>query len=221
MKSPPHFDYEKKYWSQGYTVLGIDEVGKGCLAGPITVGCIEFSPLITAKSQYKLISAGVRDSKQLTAKKRQNLITLIQEFSTFMATESSDVAVINTKGIEYALKIAIANIVLRYKKEHPENKILLLVDGRGIAHIPYINDIERFHLIGGDGISVSIGAASIVAKVTRDQYMDNLSGHELYGWQSNKGYGTKKHCEAIAKHGLTIHHRSLFVRNILSKLSPK
>ncbi len=221
MKCPPHFDYEKKYWHKDYAVLGIDEVGRGCLAGPITVGCIEFSPLITAENQLKLVSAGVRDSKQLSAKKRQDLMGVIKEFSTFVATESSDVEIINSKGIEYALKIAIANIVLRYKKEHPENKILLLVDGRGIANIPYINDIERFHLIGGDGISVSIAAASIVAKVTRDQYMDNLSGHELYGWQSNKGYGTKKHCEAIAKYGLTIHHRSLFVRNILSALSHK
>ncbi len=216
MKSSPHLDYERIYWGQGYTVLGIDEVGRGCLAGPITVGAVSFSSYLNDERQRALLHYGIQDSKQLSAKKRQVLDALIRQHAVYCHTASSSVQMINEMGIEYSLKQAMATVVKKYISDHPDNKILLLVDGRIIPHIPYINDIERTHIIHGDSISVSIAAASIIAKVARDTYMSQLSGHELYDWENNKGYGTKKHADAIIKCGLSPAHRTLFVRKIIS-----
>lgn len=215
MKSSPHFEYENNYWHKGYAVIGIDEVGRGCLAGPITVGAVCFPSTLSVADQKKILKLGIQDSKKLTPRKRVRLADLIKHSTIYCATASSDVETINKEGIECALRIAIAQVAQKYMLAFPESKLSLLVDGRTIPNIPYINDIERTHIIGGDGISVSIAAASIVAKVSRDQYMDELSGHKLYGWEKNKGYGTKQHCEAIAKYGLTPHHRLLFVRKVL------
>lgn len=214
----PHFQYENEYWQKGYVVIGIDEVGKGCLAGPITVGAVAFAPTLTLQEKRKILATGINDSKQLPVKKREQLIHIIKNQAHYTATASSDVEVINSKGIELALSQAIANIVLKYRLDFPDNKILLLVDGRTIANIPYINDIERKHIVKGDSICVSIAAASIIAKVSRDTYMKTLLGHEKYAWERNKGYGTKHHREAIMQYGITKYHRTLFVRNVLSSI---
>ncbi|CAN5153974.1 ribonuclease HII [soil metagenome] len=216
MKSFPHFEHELEHWQKGYTVIGIDEVGRGCLAGPITVGAVCFSPTLSQAEQKHIETLGIQDSKKLSAKKRETLTQSITQYAIYSDIASSSVEMINKKGIEYAFHDAIGRIVKKFVLSFPDNKLLLLIDGRTIPHIPYINDIERIHIVKGDSISISIAAASIVAKVTRDQYMDELSGHELYDWENNKGYGTQRHCDAIVQHGLSPHHRLLFVRKILS-----
>ncbi len=215
MISTPHFELEREYWKQGYTVIGIDEVGRGSLAGPITVGGVCFSPDLSAQEESSILTYGINDSKKLSARKREKLIEPIKTHAIFFTTASSDVKTINKYGIEYALSEAIAQIVKNYMRAHPNSKIHLLVDGRGIYDIPYMRTIKKTHIIAGDGISVSIASASILAKVNRDQYMEKLSGNEQYCWKSNKGYGTKNHREAIVSLGLTPHHRLLFVRKIL------
>lgn len=214
----PHFKFEEEHWKKGYVVIGIDEVGRGCLAGPITVGAVAFPPTLTIQDKRNILSSGITDSKQLSARKRIQLTQIIQSYAHYTQIASSNVAIINTNGIESALRLAIAEVVQRYTLDYPKNKILLLVDGRTIANIPYINDIERIHIIKGDTICTSIAAASIIAKVARDDYMTTLSGYETYGWNRNKGYGTKHHRNAIIKYGITKHHRTLFVRNVLSAI---
>lgn len=215
MKSLPDLTIESEYWKKGYTVLGIDEVGRGCIAGPLTVGIACFAPCSTHAELQSLLSLGIDDSKRLTARKRTILVDHILARAIHTDTVYSSVRLINDKGIEFALRDAISKLIRKYISVYPDRKIILLVDGRAIANIPYINDIERRHIIAGDRKSLTIAAASIIAKVSRDCYMATLSGHKKYGWGQNKGYGTKAHGEAIKNYGVTSHHRTLFVRKIL------
>ncbi len=210
----PHLQHELTYWKNGYTVIGIDEVGRGCLAGPITVGAVCFSPEIHTK--YDLLALGINDSKKLSSLARNSLSKTIKTISLVAHTASSPVEMINKKGIVFALLDAIGQVVLKCVSSLPDNKIILLIDGPTVPHIPYINTIERQGIIRGDSESISIAAASILAKVERDMHMEMLSQqHPFYRWHENKGYGTEKHRNAIKEFGSTTHHRTLFIRNVL------
>lgn len=213
MSTFPDFSIERSYWDDGYTIIGIDEVGRGSLAGPIGVGAVCFSPDMVSMVQ----DLGIQDSKLLSSKKRIQLMRVIKNKSTFSDMSFVDVDHINQKGIVSALKTAIGLAVQKSLLRLQNKKIILLIDGQSLDHIPYTNDIERVSIIKGDRKSISIAAASIMAKVERDAYMEILSQKfREYFWEKNKGYGTKAHREAIQKFGLTPHHRTLFVRKILS-----
>jgi len=213
MKIFPDFSFEEKYGNKGYTIIGIDEVGRGCLAGPVTVGAVCINTHIIDKQKW--LSYGINDSKQITPLQREQLAVIVKKqclYSTsFIAPQH-----INSHGIVHSVVAGISNVVLKCKKSFPDNKIILLIDGLPISHIPYINDIQRVSIVKGDGKSISIAAASIIAKVERDEYMNELSKqYPHYAWDENKGYGTVKHRNAIKQYGVTSHHRNLFVRNIL------
>src|SRR5574343_269182 len=107
MKSFPDFGIESEYWKKGYTVLGIDEVGRGCLAGPVTVGLAAFSPQLSQKQIKTICGYGIHDSKKLTPRKRKQLVQHINNSSIYIATTYSSVKLINTRGIEHALHHAI------------------------------------------------------------------------------------------------------------------
>lgn len=210
---PPDFTYELPYLQRDYAVIGLDEVGRGCLAGPVTVGGVCFAEMPTNLDEW--MKMGIHDSKKLSALKRQQLSDLLKEKCIY-ETASSPVDRINTKGIVHSIFQAMAAIVQSFKKRLPDKKIILLIDGAPISHIPYINDLERVSIVKGDGKCISIAAASILAKVERDEHMNVLdTEYPAYFWKENKGYGTVKHREAIKQVGISPHHRTLFVRNIL------
>lgn len=199
-------EYEKTYYVQGFQfVAGIDEVGRGPLAGPVVA-----SAVILPKECSIL---GINDSKKLSSSKREELFHIIKEKALSIGigiVSPQTIDEINILRATYkAMKIAIEELEIV-----PQ---MLLIDGSN--HLPGIL-IPQQKIIGGDGKSISIAAASIIAKVTRDRLMDAY--HELYpqyDFIKNKGYGTKTHINAIKKNGLCSIHRKSFTRN-LGSLAP-
>ncbi|WHY79328.1 ribonuclease HII [Neobacillus sp. WH10] len=187
--------YEKKWRSQGFELIaGVDEVGRGPLAGPVVAAAV-----ILPEDFYL---AGLDDSKKLSEKKRQEFDEIIRRealaFSVSMihAIEIDEINIY--EATKKAMKAAIA--LLNPKPD------LLLIDAMKLD-TPYPTE----SIIKGDAISVSIAAASIVAKVARDQLMKEISlSYPAYGFQQNMGYGTKEHIEAIKQHGITSCHRKSF-----------
>ncbi|MCI9095984.1 MAG: ribonuclease HII [Lachnospiraceae bacterium] len=194
-------EYEKKYASFSY-ICGIDEVGRGPLAGPVVAGAV-----ILPKDCDILY---LNDSKQLSEKKREELYALIMEkaLATGLGVVSPErIDEINILQATYeAMRQAIGKL-----KHKPQ---LLLNDA---VTIPGVS-IKQVPIIKGDAKSISIAAASIIAKVTRDRMMVEYDRtYPQYGFASNKGYGAKAHIEAIKKFGPTPIHRRSFIGNFVSE----
>lgn len=191
-------DIEKSLWVKGYKLIcGIDEVGRGCFAGPVVAGAVIFS-------QGGIIPEGLADSKLLSPKKREELSLKIKESCAGWSYGSSSVEEINVLGIgkatQLAFKRSIENLTLECD--------FVIIDAFFIDQ--YDRD-KQMPIAGGDKLSVSIAAASIIAKVYRDNLMQKLhSEFPDYGFDIHKGYGTKKHQEAIKKYGLCKLHRTSF-----------
>lgn len=187
--------YERKYWDMGY-VCGIDEVGRGPLAGPVVTGAVILP--IDSKILY------LNDSKQLSEKKREELYDIIMEEAVSVS--------LGFNSPERIDEINILNATLEAMKD-AVNKLsvkpsVCLVDAVTIPGL----DIKQVPIIKGDAKSVSIAAASIVAKVTRDRLMveyDNI--YPEYNFKSNKGYGSAEHIAALKKYGKTPIHRNSFI----------
>ena len=199
--SYPNFNIEKKI---GGTVIGIDEVGRGPLAGPVvSCACIFFDYSIE-QSQLSLFD----DSKKLTIKKRREAFHKVYQLKNDnklqFALGFANVVEIDKFNILEAAKISMRRAVqkLHYEKSN------LIIDGRIDLQLTQYRSIG---IIKGDQKSYSIAAASIIAKMHRDRYMRYLSlKHPFYDWDKNAGYGTKKHIEQIHKQGITNHHRKSF-----------
>lgn len=195
------FLYENKLFAEGVTLIaGMDEAGRGPLAGPVTAACCipDFSKIVE----------GVNDSKKLTEKKRESLFDLIKSSSVSFSVVSVDEATIDEINILNATKKAMKEALQKLKIK-PE---YLLVDAVkcdfGLPYSPIIH---------GDALSYSIAAASVLAKVTRDRLM--LEYDELYpeyGFAKHKGYGTKQHIEALKKYGPCPIHRRTFIKNFFN-----
>ena len=191
--------YEREYERFGY-ICGIDEVGRGPLAGPVVAGAV-----ILPKDCDILY---INDSKQLSEKKREELYDIIMEKAVacgigYASPERIDE--INILQATYeAMRQAIANLSVQ-----PD---VLLNDA---VNIPQVN-IKQVPIIKGDAKSISIGAASIIAKVTRDRLMaDYAQVFPEYDFAGNKGYGSASHIEALKKYGPTPIHRKSFIKNFL------
>ena len=207
-------NFEIPYWGNGYTVIGVDEVGRGCLAGPVTAGAVAFKPL-TPALQGELLSLGINDSKKVTPMKRNHLVPLIKTYASAYATRSVCAHCINEKGITAALYEAMTQAIQHCIDNLTTDKIVLLIDGNILPNLPLKRSVETSTIIKGDALSISIASASILAKVERDTYMTTLSKNfPHYKWDQNKGYGTLDHRTSIKTYGLTEYHRSLFVRNV-------
>lgn len=206
----PDFKYEQPLWDDGYIVVGVDEVGRGCLAGPVYIGAVCIPPDF-AKNFIRL---KVNDSKKLSIKRREYLTPLIKKKTLAHAVASSSVEIINKRGIVFAVNRAIRQAIKQIQVDLQTDKIHILMDAF------YIKGIARKRqtpIIGGDTKSISIAAASIIAKVERDTVMKQLSEDcPQYGWSKNKGYATEAHREAIKKHGLHALHRKLYVRKVMA-----
>ncbi|BEP29394.1 ribonuclease HII [Helicovermis profundi] len=192
--------YERKYWDNNIIVGGIDEVGRGPLFGPVVSAVVILPP------NYSLL--GVDDSKKLTEKKREELYNIIIKDALDYSVGIVDNKIIDEINILNATKLSMKNAILKLKTK-PKH---LLIDALKLDDV----NIPQTAIIKGDAKSVSIAAASIVAKVTRDRMIVELSkDYNNYDFENNKGYGTKKHYDGIKKHGITPYHRKTFLKNIL------
>lgn len=223
----PDLSFEKQLWKKGYVIIGIDEVGRGCLAGPLVVGAVCFKSNLSRDEQTYLETLGINDSKKLSAQKRETLSHIIKKEVLIYSIARVPVSVINNVGITNATKIAIRKAVgnirrhlttasdRRLQLNGQERKLFVLADAFYTKYIRGVGLKQQKAIIHGDELSLSIAAASIIAKVYRDSYMTQLSKQfPLYQLDKNKGYGTEDHRRAIATHGTTIIHRDQFVRNI-------
>ncbi len=198
-------EVENIYYEKGLSLIaGVDEVGRGPLAGPVCAAAV-----ILPKGLY---IEGVDDSKKLTEKKRDALYDIITKNAVAWATAFVEPQIIDEINIRQATHLAMQQAVDNLKIK-PE---FLLVDGNDkIA----FNGTECEYIVKGDTKFMCIAAASIVAKVTRDRYMIEMdSVYQGYGFAKNKGYGTKMHMEGIQKIGLCpIHRRSFITDKVLGK----
>jgi ribonuclease HII len=181
-------------------IAGMDEVGRGPLAGPVVACAIVMPPGERAIS-------GVDDSKALEPAERERLAVLIRARAVTLALGAASVREIAALNIYQATVLAMRRALGRLRVT-PD---AVLIDGKPIRNL----DIEHRAVVGGDRRCYSVACASIVAKVTRDRLMTSLSGrYPAYGWASNAGYGTPVHLAALRSGGLTAHHRTLFCRGI-------
>lgn len=216
----PDFSFEKRLIDDGYMPVGIDEVGRGAFAGPVGVGGVVFDPKLTKKDKEYLLSLGINDSKKLSPKKREYLAEIIKEKCLSYNISFINVETINKIGIGKAtymgmqqvannLKFKISNLKLKTQE------LFVLVDG---FEIPALK-IAQKGLVRGDSLSISIAAASIIAKVERDLLMDKLGADfPEYGFQAHKGYGTVKHRQAITSFGVSNNHRTDFCKKTVNSL---
>lgn len=193
---------EKKLWQKGFSlVCGIDEVGRGCFAGPVVVGAVIFPVNV------ELPAGQIADSKLLKPMQRKKLVELIKSKATSWAIAEVGVPTINKVGIGKATQMAFRKVVKSLEKK-PD---FVLMDAFYISRLIGLTRKNQKPIIKGDQISISIAAASIVAKVYRDKLMKKYhQKYPKYHFGKHKGYGTKLHQEAIKKYGLTRIHRKSF-----------
>ena len=197
--------YEKQLYAGGITtVAGVDEVGRGPLAGPVLAACA------VLPADWDI--PGLDDSKKLSEKKRNEMFQIISDRALAIGTGMADNNTIDEINILNATKQAMRQAVAEAEKQLGEAIGHILVDAVTIDGI----DNEQTAIIKGDAKSISIAAASIIAKVTRDNMMKEYAlEYPHYAFESNKGYGTKAHYQGINEHGITPIHRKTFLKGIL------
>lgn len=226
----PDYRFEKACWREGYmNVAGVDEVGKGSFAGPLVTGCV----VLVNKSIDKGIV--INDSKKMTPRQREKASDWIKKNALAWGIGEVSAAKINKIGMAKVAKMAFRKSISEARKRLGRPIDYLLADAFFISYVPGLparrrkNKKGRYYkkangrqkaIINGDEKSLSIAAASIIAKVYRDRFMQNLSlqpKYKKYGWNRNKGYGTREHRAAIKKYGTTRQHRDQWVETWLSK----
>lgn len=210
----PTFQFESRSWETGNAVIGIDEVGRGCLAGPVFVSAVSFPQSLSEQEKKDIASLGIHDSKKLTRRKREQIATALKQGLCLYSVKAGPVSLINKRGIVYATHEAMYYAIHELRQQI-QPRYSLLIDGFTLDE-KRSGACSQQGIIGGDGRCLSIAAASILAKVARDSYMQNLAEEfPAYGWEQNKGYGTKQHRDAIRTHGASKHHRDLFIRKTI------
>lgn len=196
----PDLREEMALYSQGYRLIaGLDEAGRGSWAGPVVAGAV-ILPLGNEGLEQAL--DGVRDSKALNPLKRERLYDVIQTEASAVGVGMVSPDQIDELGIVPATKEAMALAIARLNNEHPPD--FLLVDFLGLPRLDY----PQKSIVHGDALSLSIAAASIVAKVSRDRFMIEMdSRYPGYGFASHKGYGTPQHRAALDRLGPSPIHR--------------
>lgn len=197
------YEYEHKAHEEGFAVIcGVDEAGRGPLAGPVYAAAVILPE--------GLEDMGINDSKKMSEKKREQLFDTILENATAYGigfateTEIDEINILNATFL--AMRRAVEAMGVK-----PD---LVLVDGNRKPNTGY----EEMTLVKGDAKSISISAASILAKVSRDRYMKDLAErHPEYKFEQHKGYGTKLHYEMIEQYGILPDHRRSFLKKILEK----
>lgn len=201
--------FENELYAEGIRyIAGVDEVGRGPLAGPVVAACV------VLPEDFDVL--GVDDSKKLSEKKRDELYDIILEQALCYGIGIVDNEVIDEINILQATKLAMRQAVKKADEQLAQH-----IKGAKIEHVLFdameIKEVEKPQqkIIKGDAKSISIAAASIIAKVTRDKMMVELSEiYPYYAFERNKGYGTKAHYEGISEHGITPIHRKTFLKKI-------
>ena len=187
-----NYKYERELNKKGIKLIaGVDEVGRGPLIGPVVAAAV------ILPKDYKL--DGLTDSKKLSEKKREYFYEIIKKDALAIGIGIVNEKVIDEINIYEATKVAMKEAInkLNIKPEH------ILIDA-----MPLDLDIPTTSIIKGDLLSINISAASVIAKVTRDHMLYEMDKeYPMYDLKNNKGYGTKKHIEAIKKYGITKYHR--------------
>ncbi len=203
LKSYPTLDEEKLLWSQGIRPLaGVDEVGRGPLAGAVVAAAVILPEQMDDLLQASL--AQLNDSKKISPSLRQKLYTFLTEHAEVIyALGEASVLEIDELNILEASALAMRRAVVALKKK----PAYVLVDGLPVKNFPF----PQHALIGGDGCSLSIAAASVIAKVTRDRMMEELDLlFPHYGFARHRGYGTREHLENLRRYGPCQYHRRSF-----------
>jgi len=198
------YQYERELINKGITLIaGVDEVGRGPLVGPVVTAAV-ILPV-----NYKL--DGLTDSKKLTEKKRDKFYDILMHDAISVSIGMKDAKIIDEVNIYEATKLAMIDAIngLKIKPEH------VLIDA-----MPLDINIDHTSIIKGDAKSLSIAAASVIAKVTRDRMMYELDKkYPMYNYKKNKGYPTKEHVEAVNKYGIIEEYRKTYgpVKDYLEK----
>ena len=192
------YKYEKEFWDKGLKYIGgVDEVGRGPLIGPVVTACVVLD------ENFKL--EGLTDSKKLTEKKREKFFDYIINNCVAYGIGECSPEEIDKYNILEATKIAMKKAIDKVKKQLPLDYVL--IDG----NMKFDMDTPYMSIVKGDAKSISIAAASVVAKVTRDRMMIELDKkYPMYGFKSHKGYPTKKHIDAVLEYGLIDGYRKTF-----------
>ena len=196
----PDLEFESALWRSGcHLVGGVDEAGRGCLAGPVTAAIV----ILNQSDDIPTYLSGVLDSKQLNAEHREQQRIIIEQSSREWAVGFSSNIEIDQFGIVPATRLAIQRSLDQLANQ-PDH---LLVDYIVLPNIP----LPQTRLVKGDARSLSIAAASILAKTHRDDWMiKSAEEYPQYGFERNKGYGTAWHCQAIMEFGACHLHRVSF-----------
>ena len=199
MSLPPNLDQENKLKLQGYELIaGIDEAGRGALAGPVVAAAV-ILPCSSYPPWFKL----VRDSKEISPKKRESLFHLIQKEVVAVGVGIVSSQIIDVINILKATQLAMEQAV----EKLPQQPHFLLIDRLILPHCP----IPQEGITKGDKLCLSIACASIVAKVTRDHIMEELDNiYPGYGFAKHKGYGTRRHVSYLQQLGPSLVHRLSF-----------
>ncbi|HZU66021.1 MAG TPA: ribonuclease HII [Ktedonobacteraceae bacterium] len=211
-RQEPTLDEEMALLAQGYSfIAGLDEAGRGCLAGPVVAAAV----ILPLEKDCFSLFAGTRDSKQLTAPERSRLYEIIMQHALTVGIGIGSVELIDECNILQATKLAMRTALAQLS---PAPQALLL-DALLLPDIPLV----QRSIIHGDALCLSIAAASVIAKVTRDRIM--LQMHEQYpeyGFAQHKGYGTEAHLAALREYGATPIHRRSFapVRELFGLFHP-
>jgi len=197
-----------------FVIACVDEVGRGCLAGPVCAAAViwpkDFNP--TDQEDIKLANM-VKDSKKVTPKNREKLTEFIRKHAVAYAVafvDNKEIDKINILQATYkAMHDALDNLSTEFDKIYVDGDKFKTYMSRSGEFVPHTCIVE------GDNTLFQIAAASILAKTTRDAYITELTNTsdtlKHYGWEKNKGYGTKAHFDALKKHGLSEYHRKTFV----------
>lgn len=226
-------------------LIGVDEAGRGALAGPVVAGAVLVNRLFLESDWCKRHTRAINDSKQLSAEQREQTFErmewLMREHRILFAAGTASVAEIESENILGATRLAMRRAIqaalrLGCIEPHPPDPLfaaqyssdmqpgqcvsdwLVLVDGRPMKKLGF----AHLGLVKGDARSLAIAMGSIVAKVTRDRLMQTLDVDvPNYGFARHKGYATSTHRAAIRAHGPSIHHRQLFLRSLLYREEPE
>jgi len=196
--------------AQGFTsVIGCDEVGRGPLAGPVVAGLVVWTPDILTWPE------GLYDSKTVTEKRRGPLAEALRETFPQRALGESSAEIVDQEGIQKALALAVVEGLLALAQQGVAvGRAVLLLDGSHDFVTPHLpHPLRVVTRVKGDRDCVSVAAASVLAKVYRDEAM--IAHHETYpeyGFASNKGYGSRSHMDAIAQYGITPLHRASWIK---------
>ncbi|WP_430592673.1 ribonuclease HII [Humidisolicoccus flavus] len=204
----PTLDVERQLWSGHRGVIGIDEVGRGAIAGPVSVGALYL------EADCAAIPEGLRDSKLLTERKRERIAPLAREWGLHAVGHAS-AAEIDEYGIVRCLGLAARRALegLHAKGVDVPGSAILLDGSHDWLSVALQHPLTIHTRVKADRDCASVSGAALIAKVERDALMKALANdHEHYGWSSNKGYGAKSHYQAIEDFGMTNHHRTTWIR---------